>query len=131
MTDALAHLADYLARQPRTAADAWLHAGLRKWTKDGGSLEAALGLTPAARVRRRDNALRTAADLLAAGRDLSAWDAAGVLALKLKRFCAVKLPLHRRGLAGELDEIERHLLASCESGARPVTSRRHLFRILQ
>lgn len=114
---------------PTTESWAWFANGLRKWAL-GIPMEAALRLTYADRVRWRDGSLRAAAEVLRAGRDLSAWDLAGELAARLRRFQSAKLPLYRRGLAGQLDEVELHLLSAFESGARPITSRRHLFRLL-
>lgn len=114
---------------PTTESWDWFANGLRKWAL-GIPMEAALRLTYADRVRWRDGSLMAAAEALRAGRDLSNWDLAGELATRLRRFQSAKLPLYRRGLAGQFGEIELHLLSACESGARPITSRRHLFRLL-
>ncbi|WP_413439136.1 hypothetical protein ACFDAU_06260 [Sulfuriferula sp. GW1] len=129
--DAFQIVESIIAGNPPTTEDwEWFADGLRQWARRGMPLEAALGLTHAHRMRWRDGSLRAAAEVLRAQRDLSAWDLAGELAARLRRFQSAKLPLYRRGLAGQLDEVELHLLSACESGARPITSRRHLFRLL-
>ena len=128
--DAFDRVESIVAGQPPTAKDwEWFASGLRQWTR-GENLEAALSLTYADRVRRRDSAMRAAAELLMSGCELSAWDLAGRLADRLKRFKSTKLPLFRRGATVHMDEVERHLLVACESGARISTSRRHLHRLL-
>lgn len=114
--------------EPDRATLAWLIRGFRRHHA-GEDLTAALGLTLADRNRRRDRALREAAELLRTP-EASDWDIAGLLEERLRRFQTGKLALCRRGLNGPLDEIDSLLFVACESGTRVCGSRKHLHRLL-
>ncbi len=116
---------------PDAAALEWFASGLRKWGR-GEPLEAALGLNHAGRMRRRNIELRSAAKALRAGRDVSDWDMAGELSLRVKRFASGKLArYYATGDVSGFDDVECRLLAAALTGAPATTSTKNLFRIIQ
>ncbi|MHB1360407.1 MAG: hypothetical protein ACYCWC_12595 [Rhodocyclaceae bacterium] len=123
----------------RIAAGVPLDAGMLAWivcsfkrymAGDGSSLEACFLLNGTQRVMTRNRELRAAAELLRAGRELSMWNLAGLLAERIRRFKTTKLILYRRGLPVQLDDIDMHLLAANQSGARSLDGQRRLFDLL-
>jgi hypothetical protein len=123
---------DLASGQPVDAdvAVEWMRQALRHWER-GLSLEAALGLDGSCRVRRRNQALIAAADLIQDGRNLSAWQLSGLLAARLQQFEQSKLIAYRRGVTVNFDSVESHLLAAAESGAVPMRSQRRLYELLK
>lgn len=111
----------------------WFCHGCRRWRGGlaGITLESALGLDHAGRMRRRNTALAAAAEALRGDRAISDWDLAGELAVRLGRFTSSKLARYRRtGAAADFDVVERELLAADLSGAPPTTSRKNIYRVI-
>jgi hypothetical protein len=115
---------------PDAADWARIVAAFRQYDARGGTLDDAFDLTAATRIRICRRELRTAAELLRAGRDMSTHGLAGDLADRLKRFESDKLPRYRRGGNVSMDAIELHLLEACQAGVRFPRSQRRLYDYL-
>lgn len=128
--DACTHLADYLAQPPRTAADEWLQAGLRKWATDGDTLALhtclRLPASPSALRRiQRNRLLRQAAELIEAD---TTWKRAGKLLEQVRLFDLRKWPAwHRLDAAPpHATPLQRVLFDLMKMGAdQPGTQRQY------
>lgn len=116
---------------PDSVALEWLASGLRKWGR-GVPLEAALGLNHAGRMRRRNIELIAAGEALRGARDISDWDLAGELSMRVKRFTSGKLArYYRTGDVNAFDDVEHRLLAAALSGAPTTSSKKNLYRFIK
>jgi hypothetical protein len=107
---------------------AWLSHGVTRY-RSGERLDVALGLTGAAAVNARNQALLdAAADLDEPG--LSRWALAGRLEDSIKHFETLVLPRIRRGAQIPLSPLQGSLMAALSSGASMLRSRRRLFDLL-
>ncbi|MHB1246706.1 MAG: hypothetical protein ACYCZH_09695 [Sulfuriferula sp.] len=98
----------------------------------GLSLEAALGLNHAGRMRQRNIELRAAADALRAGRDISDGDLAGELSARIKRFATGKLARYwKDGDVNDFDQVDLRLLAAALTGAPATSSKKNLYRLIR
>lgn len=104
------------------AARAWLADAFRRWQAGDEPLETLLKIDRAARIRRRDEALRQAARLI----DPNGTLAAGQRALRLASALRRHDRLSPGSLRGEIDEA----LARAKAAARCPASARHLLRII-
>ena len=123
MKSAIDHAAAVSAGHIDEATRAWLVDAFRRWQAGDEALETLLKIDRAARIRRRNEALRQAARLI----DPNGTLAAGQRALRL----ASALRRHDRispgSLRGEIDEA----LARAKAAARCPASARHLLRIIE
>lgn len=115
---------------PDAADWARIVAAFRQRAARGGTLDDAFDLTGATRTRICRGELRSAAEMLRGGRDMSIHSLAGELADRLKRFESGKLPLYRRGANVSMDAVELHLLEACQAGVRFPRSQRRLYDYL-
>lgn len=108
----------------------WLRAGFRRYLSGAADLEISLRLNASNRQFARDQALRSAADVLASGNQISPWVIAGQLAKSIKRFESSGLLLSRRETPTNLTLLDQCLLQAFRTDARMIRSQRQLWRML-
>lgn len=101
----------------------WLVDAFRRWQAGDEPLENLLKIDRAARLRRRDEALRQAARLIDTTGTLTAWERACRLASALRRHARLAPGSPR----GEIDEA----IGRAKAAARCPASSRHLLRIIE
>lgn len=106
----------------RPEVTTWLTEGFRRHLIHGLPVEAALQLDRASRIRARDKALRTAAELLAMG-ETNAWPVAERLARAIARFD------RQRGEPST--ELEHTLATAFKTGQRIPRTARHLYELIR
>jgi hypothetical protein len=125
----LAHEVAY-AGEVSPQALSWLRDGLRRYLRGDASLEVALRLSNSSRCQARNLALIDAARTLDAGRGLSAWVLAGLLAQAIRR-AEHALPARARlGSDASMSALDDALARAARSGARPMRSRERLYDLL-
>jgi hypothetical protein len=125
-------LAERLAAgEPPTAATlGWLRTSLQRILRGDAPADVCLRLTMACRKAARNDALIRAAQIIDAGRGLSAWHLAELVRQAVKRFETVILPRIQRGDAGALSPLDSELRDAFATGAPPLTSRQRIFGVL-
>lgn len=108
----------------------WLRISFKRIQRGDGPADVCLGLTGGNRMTARNKALIRAARLLDGEQRISAWQLAELLRQAVVRFRDVTLERIQRGDAGELTPVQAALAAAFASGAKPLTSRDHLYRVL-
>ncbi len=120
-------LAQSIARgEPDPEALDHLAEALRRYFENGGSLEAHLGLTVARRKKFRNEALLRAANTLAEGREVNAWQLAGEMAHALNRFDRLRNRFNREALGA----LDRALFDARNAGCAQLSSRKALASLL-
>lgn len=109
---------------------AWLAHGLRRFLAGDAPLEVCLRLTASNRISARNSALLCAAGILDAGRNLPAWELADYLAHAVNRFETVTWPRIQSGQQGPLSPLQTALRDAFATGAKPLTSQRRLYDLL-
>lgn len=123
MKSAIDHAAAVSAGHIDEATRAWLADAFRRWQAGDEPLENLLKIDRAARLRRRDEALRQAARLIDTTGTLTAWERACRLASALRRHARLAPGSPR----GEIDEA----IGRAKAAARCPASSRHLLRIIE
>lgn len=109
------------------AAMEWLRIGFRRFLRGDGPSDVCLRLTVGNRMAARNAALIRAAQIIDAGRGLSAWHLAELVRQAIQRFESVILPSIQRGDAGELSPLDAALRDAFASGAQPLRSRQRIY----
>lgn len=118
--------------QPDAELWAWVCQAFRGYRRHGRDLEAAFDLDHAGRMRQRNVELRAAAEALRGARDISDWDLAGELSMRVNRFTSGKLArYYRTGDVSTFDAVEHRLLAAALSGAPTTSSTKNLYRFIK
>ncbi len=111
---------------------AWFQDAMRKIQLEQASPAVALGLTGANRIRRRNDALRHAARILANGESISNWQLAEKLRVAWRRFCANELARLRGGEQRlPHSDLSREFWIAAQSGATRIGTRESLWRMLE
>ena len=123
-------LAERLAAgDPDPEALAWLAHGLRRFLAGAAPLDVCLRLTASNRISTRNRALIRAAGILDAGQNLPAWELADRLRQAVNRFEAVWKRI-QAGAQDPLSPLQSALRDAFASGARPLTSQRRLYELI-
>ncbi|MFN3545441.1 MAG: hypothetical protein ACK4UX_11400 [Thiobacillus sp.] len=115
---------------PDAATLAWLRAGFEKFLHGDAPLHVSLRLTVGNRAAARNACLVRAAQILDAGRGLSAWHLAELVRQAVARFESVIAPRIQRGDAGVLTPLDAALHDAFASGAVPLRSQHRIFFVL-
>ena len=108
----------------------WLCYAFGEYLAGRASLETALGLDRARRVRERNAALLRAAAVIKGRKTLSPWALAGMLANAIKRFERRALPVWSTFPRGKLSELNRAILEALEASTRIPRTQRKLYELL-
>lgn len=106
----------------------WLRAGFEQYARGDCTLEQALRLDRASRIRQRDAALLRAAEAL--GPASSAWALAGRLEVAVRRFRSRVWPRVRAGIVVDLPPVDEALMDAHATGTRVPATQRSLFDLL-
>lgn len=115
---------------PDTATVRWLCRGFQNFYRGCGPLDVCLQLTAGNRISARNAALALAAQIIDAGRGLSAWHLAELVRQAADRFESLTLPRLRRGVAGTLTPLDSALRDAFAAGAAPLRSRQRIYDVI-
>ena len=124
-------LAERLAAgDPDPEALAWLAHGLRRFLAGAAPLDVCLRLTASNRIATRNRALIRAAGILYADQHLPPWELADRLRQAVNRFETVTWKRIQAGAQDPLSPLQSALRDAFASGAKPLTSQRRLYELI-